>query len=285
MKPTLGKRTLGIAAPLAGVLALSACGTADIDQARTIGDTTSNGFAGYLARDYRDLAMFEADQMYDWPDAAHFARKANVAAKGEVPAPEDLGNWSIPQERQGELKQARQRLDAALNRNAIQAHPDLAATAQTKYDCWVEQAEEDWQYDHIASCRDEFNLAMQALEQPVAQTPPPVLVFFDWDQSNLETEAVPIIDQMAQQLRNGTGPIVIEGHADTSGPADYNVRLSERRAETIAGALSQRGVERDRMRLVAKGERDLRVPTADGVREPQNRRVRIEAGRDAMASR
>jgi OmpA-OmpF porin, OOP family len=71
---------------------------------------------------------------------------------------------------------------------------------------------------------------------------------------------------------------VIAGHADRSGPEAYNQALSERRAQSVAQALGQRGIPTSTMRVQGHGEADPRVRTADGVREPQNRRVEIVFG-------
>jgi opacity protein-like surface antigen len=65
------------------------------------------------------------------------------------------------------------------------------------------------------------------------------------------------------------------GHADRSGTPQYNQRLSERRAQAVAAELERRGVARSNMAIQAFGESRPLVPTADGVREPQNRRVEI----------
>ena len=72
---------------------------------------------------------------------------------------------------------------------------------------------------------------------------------------------------------------MIAGHADRSGPEAYNQALSERRADNVAQALGQRGIpDQQRCAVEAYGESQPRVPTADGVREPQNRRVEIVFG-------
>lgn len=279
-----------VAAPLAAAVALSACGTNDVSDVRNM-NVQGNAFNDQLARNYQDLALYEADRMYDWSSAPWYARKAKLAANGQLVAAASLddgkgASFNIPRERRTELNQGFQRLDAAMRAGARTRYPALAATAQAKYDCWVEQSAENWQYDHIASCRDDFNLAMERMETPV-DAGPPVLIFFDWDQAVLEREAVPIVNQLADSLRNRQGDIRVTGHADTSGPRDYNYELGMRRAQTVAAALAQRGVDRQRMTLVSEGETDLRVPTADGVREPQNRRVNVQAAtqRPAMASR
>ncbi|MEH6665231.1 MAG: OmpA family protein, partial [Brevundimonas sp.] len=68
----------------------------------------------------------------------------------------------------------------------------------------------------------------------------------------------------------------IVGHTDTSGSAQYNVGLSQRRARTVADALVAQGVSGGVIQLDARGENDLARPTADGVREPLNRRATID---------
>ena len=65
------------------------------------------------------------------------------------------------------------------------------------------------------------------------------------------------------------------GHADRSGSAQYNQRLSQRRADVVAAELVRNGVNRSDIGVSAYGESRPLVPTADGVREPQNRRVEI----------
>jgi len=58
-------------------LAIGGC-TADLDKARRLQPVGAT-FAAELAREYRDFALSEADDMYDWPDAFHFAVKALAA--------------------------------------------------------------------------------------------------------------------------------------------------------------------------------------------------------------
>jgi OmpA-OmpF porin, OOP family len=102
------------------------------------------------------------------------------------------------------------------------------------------------------------------------------IVFFDWDKATITAEGMGIIQQAANAFRAGA-PVQIQvtGYADRSGSPGYNQRLSERRANAVASALSRLGVPRNEMAVSGRGENDNRVPTADGVREPQNRRVEI----------
>jgi outer membrane protein OmpA-like peptidoglycan-associated protein len=102
------------------------------------------------------------------------------------------------------------------------------------------------------------------------------LVFFDFDRADLTDRARQIIAEAATNAqRVGTTRIEVSGHADRSGTPQYNQRLSERRAAAVAAELERRGVARSAMAIQAFGESRPLVPTADGVREPQNRRVEI----------
>jgi OmpA-OmpF porin, OOP family len=67
----------------------------------------------------------------------------------------------------------------------------------------------------------------------------------------------------------------VAGHADRSGSPQYNQRLSQRRADVVAAELVRQGVNRSDIGITAYGESRPLVATADGVREPQNRRVEI----------
>jgi outer membrane protein OmpA-like peptidoglycan-associated protein len=110
----------------------------------------------------------------------------------------------------------------------------------------------------------------------VAPAPKSYLVFFDFNKSDLTQQAVTIVDQAA----SNAGPakvtrLTVTGHTDTVGSDAYNMRLSRRRAESVAARLEKDGIPSSEIEIVAKGKRDLLVPTADGVKEPQNRRVQI----------
>ena len=102
------------------------------------------------------------------------------------------------------------------------------------------------------------------------------LVFFDWDRANITDEAMAILRTAAENARKGNiSRIQATGHADTSGTRAYNIKLSERRARAVQNALNQLGVASNQIAIDWKGELEPLVPTADGVREPQNRRVEI----------
>ena len=102
------------------------------------------------------------------------------------------------------------------------------------------------------------------------------LVFFDFDRADLTDRARQILGDAAAAWMHGTSTRVeLAGHTDRAGLPRYNQRLSERRAEVVAAELERRGVPRTSMTVQAFGESRPLVPTADGAREPQNRRVEI----------
>ena len=109
--------------------------------------------------------------------------------------------------------------------------------------------------------------------------PPPYLVFFDWNSAVVGPSGREVIKLAADGFRAGA-PVTVQvtGFTDTSGSADYNQRLSVRRADAVAAVLVQDGVPQNALVVTGRGQNDLRVPTPDGVREPQNRRVEIVEG-------
>ncbi|TCZ63279.1 OmpA family protein [Roseicella aquatilis] len=102
------------------------------------------------------------------------------------------------------------------------------------------------------------------------------LVFFDWDRADLTERARQVITEAAGSARRlQSTRIEVAGHADRSGPPQVNQALSRRRAEAVATELVRQGVTREEIAVTAFGETKPLVPTADGAREPQNRRVEI----------
>ena len=113
-------------------------------------------------------------------------------------------------------------------------------------------------------------------QQPVPAAAPSFIVFFDWDRSNLSEQALNTIRQAAGAYKTkGNARLTATGHTDKSGPEAYNMALSLRRANTVKDALVREGVPATAIAIIGRGESQPLVQTADGVREPQNRRVEI----------
>jgi outer membrane protein OmpA-like peptidoglycan-associated protein/opacity protein-like surface antigen len=102
------------------------------------------------------------------------------------------------------------------------------------------------------------------------------LVFFDWDRADLSARARQIVAQAAQASTHvQTTRIEVNGYTDLSGTAAYNQKLSVRRAQSVEAELVRDGVSQGEISIHGYGESNPLVPTAKGVREPQNRRVEI----------
>ena len=111
---------------------------------------------------------------------------------------------------------------------------------------------------------------------PAAEAARTYLVFFDWDKSDLTPRARQVVGEAARATtRTQVTRIEVNGYTDASGTAGYNRGLSVRRAQAVADELVRDGVPRAAIGTQGFGETNPLVPTAAGVREPQNRRVEI----------
>ncbi len=102
-------------------------------------------------------------------------------------------------------------------------------------------------------------------------------MYFPFDQAVLTSDAQAVVQAAADYAKAGNAArVVVVGHADTSGSAAYNIRLSERRAKAVADALAGQGVDGTKLAVDWKGESAPAVATGDGVKEPLNRRSTID---------
>lgn len=260
--------------------------------------TTPEGpaFTRNLAREYLKFASVEAAEMYDWPDSRHFAVKGLRSAAGEAVAPEALEEWMLPRAVLPALAASRARLVALLDGGARERAPEAAARAQAAFDCWVEQQEEDWQTDDIEACRTRLFAALAEVESalradagsagagtaaeptPLAAVPTPagLEIRFPFDSAEPDDSTFSLLDRAAARIKAGAGPpLIVRGHADRAGEESYNLELSLRRAVAVWRALIALGVPPSRLLLQALGEGAPRVATADGAREPANRRAAV----------
>lgn len=274
----------------------------NVEQIRTMAPTGTDFNSG-LVREYKRLSTFEADEMYDWIDAENHAAKGVMAANGETPMPSDPAEWAIedPAKRQ-ELELARSSMMSLFDKGARTTAPLEAALAQAKYDCWVEQQEEGHQPTHIAACKDEFEVALAglrtAMEPPEKAESEPKkaemeivtaveevareTIYFPFDKATIIAAEQAKLDNFVAEMKN-IQPVVtlyIEGHADTSGPADYNLALSAGRADSVRAELMRQGMnigDYEELQVEPEGETAPAVATGDGVPERLNRRVVIVA--------
>jgi outer membrane protein OmpA-like peptidoglycan-associated protein len=137
----------------------------------------------------------------------------------------------------------------------------------------------------LGACASQPQTAVAPPPPPPPVQAPSYMVFFDWDRSNLSPQAMATLGQASAAYKTApTARITDVGHTDTSGPADYNMGLSLRRADSVKGALVQSGIPATAIETSGRGENNLLVPTGDGIREPQNRRVELSGFQGAQVS-
>lgn len=308
------KRFQKLAAAGGLAVALSACGIVDNHAELRALTLPDDRFAGTLAAELKTFAVTELDDMRDLIDGMHFGEKAKRAAAGDAVEPERIEDWRLPKPAARQLSDGRARLMAVLGGGARQLEPVTAAVAIARFDCWIEQQEENWQWAHIAACRDGFFAKLAELEgdiilpaggapkEPVAGagtapgitpvnrpalpesrfTPRAFTMHFEFDSARIAGDSEAALRRVLETIRAGADTtIVLAGHADRAGPDWYNDGLSERRALAVKRALIAAGVDADAITVKSFGERRPRIMTSDGLRERRNRRVEIVIGRAA----
>ena len=113
----------------------------------------------------------------------------------------------------------------------------------------------------------------------VNSLPPPAksfTLYFLEGTTDMTPESAPVLEQIRAEIAKRPGAEVqVTGHTDTVGSSADNDALSQKRAEEILNLLASKGFDRTIMSAVGRGERELKVPTADNVESPANRRVEV----------
>lgn len=123
---------------------------------------------------------------------------------------------------------------------------------------------------------------------PLPPPPPPrspacdsalaATLFFDWDSIVLPVNADETIAFVtANKAACGWNKFSIIGHTDRSGSDSYNDALSKSRAEAVSARMQAAGLSASALMVSGRGEAEPKVSTADGERNPTNRRVEITA--------
>ncbi len=126
----------------------------------------------------------------------------------------------------------------------------------------------------LQGLRTDFNAKISAVEEGMQFMLP---VTFAFDDATVRVEDLPALDRFAQVIRQHypSSKITVEGFADPAGSASYNRVLSERRAETVRGHLTQAGLDASLLRAIGYGETRQVAPGAerDDMGAELNRRV------------
>jgi OmpA-OmpF porin, OOP family len=290
------KRSLALATSLMLILvagcALNPFARDPIERAKNV-TPVGSAFNQALYRAYLTRAE-EEQKIGDHDGANYFADRARVAADGRAILPEDLSMDRLGQGSYNDLDAARNDLVKYLVDGGRDQAPEEAAQSQSFFDCW-EKATEAKDDAEATRCKTSFQSALTNLQVALNATPTSTssnsapapsgvasptaqerdyTVYFDLNEWHLSAEALTTITDAINTARSeGQSQIDSAGYADTSGPAPYNMTLSKRRADFVKDTMVEMGARPEAIKVEYYGETHLAVPTADGVKEPKNRRV------------
>lgn len=133
--------------------------------------------------------------------------------------------------------------------------------------------------DVDTDCADDEDCIEGTCQQPWKNDDPPevtcelVTVYFDFDQSAIRQDQRDLLQANADCIREAPADrrIKVIGHTDPSGTEEYNIALSERRADSVADYLARLGIDPARFHVIPKGES---YPSGEG--EDSDRRVEFE---------
>jgi len=262
--------------------------------------TTSDEFSKHLLNEYKNKADFEAKEMHDWNSAKLYSEKALLAIKGIKVKPEKIDYWKISNEYTKELQIAFDNL-MHVYLDAIESNPYDLAIAISALDCWAEQQEENWQTWDIKKCKNDYLHSMHNIYNTLSKKEINEsknvdknnfnvsasiitkndseeilqIIYFDFDKSGLTEVSLKEIKNFLKKYNNQIKKYLIIGHTDTMGTKEYNYKLSLERAMAVKDVLIVNNINEENIKIIAKGEDDLLIKTADQIKHVANRRVEI----------
>ena len=254
---------------------------------RATPETDQHGQTLYTG--YIDLSQVEYAEG-DYRDSDFFADRAIAAANNETIEPQHIGARDLDVTVLNEAAAARRKLTVVRYKGGSQIYPVLSAEAQLGFECWIQEMEEGFQPDDIAACRARFDSAMNSIDEreksvmamsmptPSGSAASPERmtfdIFFDFDSDKLTGPAQEHIELIAIVIKEFQKPIVsVIGNADEVGQTDYNLKLSQRRAEAVAAILRANGVEPSG--IFARGDQAPALEVLDRSAQRLNRVVVI----------
>jgi len=144
---------------------------------------------------------------------------------------------------------------------------DQGITSDTaRQDALRDQAREDAEREALN--QSVYLEKMSQIKSPVSD------INFDFDSSSIRPDARIILERNADYfMKNRVSSIVIEGHCDEQGTAEYNMALGERRAQETKKYLVNLGVKESLMKTVSFGEENPLDPASDEEAWAKNRRA------------
>lgn len=203
-------------------------------------------FPQVLAREYYALAKYENDKAYDYKASKIFTQKALMASQGKTVTPSAIKSFDLTPSRAAELATARAELADALKYQNTPDNAEGLAKAQTRFECWIDRAEEAANDDHYASCKQEFEAAMASLVTPAAGTPDMMDIMFEPGTAQVNAQSAATLDGIAQFMMNPSN-------------AGYNLSMMGVMVQTEPTTLTSDRLKSLQDALVMKGVAQTRI--------------------------
>lgn len=120
----------------------------------------------------------------------------------------------------------------------------------------------------------QVNESNRKIEEKVEEIEVKDRIFFGYDSFDINAEAKEILDVQAAWLNSDTATkIIIEGHCDERGTREYNIALGEKRANSVKKYLNDKGIAKERVKIVSYGKERPEIFGADEISMSKNRRA------------
>ncbi len=134
-----------------------------------------------------------------------------------------------------------------------------------------EEKEEPVEEQEVRVDLEEKEKQPQLIEEPLKIT---ARIHFDFDRYNIKREYIPILNEVVKTLKeNEFVKVRIEGFTDIIGPKEYNVKLAQRRANTVKNYLVKHGIPEDKIEIVGFGKERFIASNEESIGRLTNRRV------------
>jgi outer membrane protein OmpA-like peptidoglycan-associated protein len=237
-------------------------------------------FALALYTEYFDRA-FKYYHRSVYAGSDYFSERA-IAASGDIPpAPEETTKWQLSDAQRAEADAMRARLTAALKKTErARVH---AAKAQVNFDCWLFAMGHAGEGENAVACRKALDTHLVKVETAIVEEvtektlmqPSWHTVLFATDKSDLDKYARQVVDGVLKRLDQVTDArVYVMGNTDMTGSSKYNLKLSEKRAESVTSALLAAGMPKQWFTPVVFGEHNP-VSITRNPHNALNRRVDV----------
>lgn len=236
---------------LPAMLFASACTTIKSDT------STSDPFKIQLAKNYKNFSDSHGVK-YTIYEQKTFKYKARTLDRGREVLPQGIARVALSGNDRGDLENARLFLNEELDKKTASAVK--LADLQFLFDCWVDQ-ENHWRNRvQVESCDYAFQAARKNLyaQNHVVKhdcvSSHKIYFKFD-DYKNIDHAGMNVIKDFAEMAKKDHEKILSIGHTDKVGTQKYNDHLSMHRARKVADELVAHGIAKNRIKLVAMGEK------------------------------